>query len=242
MRESLALRCLLAASLPLAAQPAAAQVGGDVAVGFSYLTNDELAANATDLPAGFFFDMSAQVNDFMSIAVDANGHFRRGIEPSTMYAGGPNDLPVRPLENQDFQAFSFNRPEAEYCSEILVESGCHVAIQTVGIVAGPRFHVQAGGARPFFHMMGGVSRSLRKIGFFAHTATHLAIQPGGGVDIAMTPNTAFRIQADLRMTFFPEPNQADPGSQSSLVNNDGGDFQDFKLSFGFVFNLGSRRN
>lgn len=241
MRKSFALGCLLALIL-LAAQPAAAQVGGDVAIGYSYLTNNELAANATSLPAGLFFDMSAQVTDFVSIAMDINGHFRRGIQPHTMYAGGPNDMPVRPLEDQDFQAFSFNRPENEYCSSILVLSGCHVHIQTVGAVAGPRFHVQAGGTRPFFHALAGVQRSLRKIGFFAHTATHMAIQPGGGVDISLTPNSAFRIQADYRMTFYPVPDQSDPGSQSSLVNNDGGDFRELKLSFGFVFNLGSRRD
>ena len=70
----------------------------------------------------------------------------------------------------------------------------------------------------------------------------MAIQPGGGVDISITPNSAFRIQADYRMTFYPVPDQSDPGSQSSLVNNDGGDFRELKLSFGFVFNLGSRRN
>ena len=239
MRESFTVGCLLAASLPLAAQPAAAQSGGDVAIGYSYLTNQELAANATNLPAGFFFDSSLQVNDFLSIAMDVNGHFRRGIEASGTYAGGPADMPVRPLEDEDFQFFSFNRPEDEYCSPVLTK--CEVHIQTVGAVAGPRFHVQAGGARPYFHALFGVSRSLRKIGFFAHTATHWAVQPGGGVDISMTPNTAFRIQADYRMTFFPLPNQADPGSQSSLVSNDGVDFRDFKLSFGFVFNLGARR-
>ena len=241
MRKSFALGCLLAL-IPLAAQPAAGQVGGDVAIGYSYLTNNELAANATNLPAGLFFDMSAQLTDFVSIAMDINGHFRRGIQPHTMYAGGPNDMPVRPLEDQDFQAFSFNRTENEYCSSILVRSGCHVHIQTVGAVVGPRFHVQTGGARPFFHALAGVQRSLRKIGFFAHTATHMAIQPGGGVDISITPNSAFRIQADYRMTFYPVPDQSDPGSQSSLVNNDGGDFRELKLSFGFVFNLGSRRN
>ena len=240
MRESIALGFVVAASIPLAVQPAEAQVGGDVSIGFSYLTNNELAANATNLPAGVFFDMSAQVNDFMSIAMDVNGHFRRGIEASSVYAGGPADMPVSPLADQDFQAFSFNRPEDEYCSPVL--TACEVHIQTVGAVAGPRFHVQAGGARPFFHTLVGISRSLRKIGFFAHTATHMAIQPGGGIDIGITPNTAFRIQADYRITFFPEPNQADPGSQSSLVNNNGDDFKDFKLSFGFVFNLGSRRN
>jgi hypothetical protein len=119
MRESFTVGCLLAASLSLAAQPAAAQAGGDVAIGYSYLTNQELAANATNLPAGFFFDSSLQVNDFLSIAMDVNGHFRRGIEASGTYAGGPADMPVRPLEDEDFQFFSFNRPEDEYCSPIL---------------------------------------------------------------------------------------------------------------------------
>ncbi len=240
MRKSFALRCLLTASILLAAQPAAAQTGGDIAIGYSFLSNSELAANATSLPAGFFFDTSLQVNEFLSIAMDINGHFRRGVEASDMYSGGPSDPVVRPLENQDFQAFSFNRPEVEYCSPVL--TACEVHIQAVGAVAGPRFHFDAGGARPFVHGLVGISRSLRKIGFFAHTATHLAIQPGGGVDISMTPNTAFRIQADYRMTFFPVPDQADPGSQSSLVNVDGTDFRDFTFSLGVVVNLGARRN
>ena len=114
-------------------------------------------------------------------------------------------------------------------------------IQTAAILGGPRFHMQTGGVRPYFHALFGVARSLRKIGFFAHTATHWAMQPGGGVDIDMTPNTAFRIQADYRVTMYPTPNQSDPGSQSSLVNPDG-NFKELSFSLGVVVKLGGRRN
>ncbi len=228
-------------------QPASAQVGGDLAVGYSFLTNDQLAANASNLPLGFFFDTSYEVNEGLSLALDVNGHYRRGIDPHPTYSGGPMDMPVTPNPNQDFQALSFNRPEREYCSPILLnaEGGnlCELHIQTAGVVGGPRFHFQAGGVRPYFHALFGVARSLRKIGFFAHTATHWAIQPGGGVDIDMTPNTAFRIQADYRLTMFPnEDAQTDLSGTSSLVNPGGEDFKELSFSLGFVVRLGDRRN
>jgi hypothetical protein len=239
MRKRLLFGCVLAVATVCLPQPATAQTGGDISVGYSFLTNNQLAANATNLPYGWFMDTSLQLNDTVSFAFDVSGHDRRGIEPHAMYAGGPMDMPVRPDPTQDFQAFSFNRPEGEYCSPILTV--CEVHIQSRGIVGGPRFHMQAGGVRPYFHALFGVARSLRKIGFFAHTATHWAIQPGGGVDIDVTPNTAFRIQADYRVTMYPAPNQSDPGSQSSLVNPDG-NFKELSFSLGVVVKLGARRN
>lgn len=241
MRKRLSFGLVLAGAAALVLpQPASAQTGGDLAVGYSFLSNDQLAANATNLPFGFFFDTSFQVNEAVSIAFDVNGHYRRGIDPSDTYAGGPMDMPVRPNPNEDFQLFSFNRPEDEWCSPGLTT--CHVNIQTASIVAGPRFHMQTGGVRPYFHALFGFARSLRKINFFAHTATHFAIQPGGGVDIDMTPNTAFRVQADYRMTMYPTPDQSDPGSNSSLVSENGADFRELSLSFGVVVKLGARRN
>ena len=238
MRKRLVFGCVLAAAAVCLPQPAAAQTGGDLSVGYSFLTNDQLAANASNLPLGWFFDTSLQLNEAVSFAFDVKGHYRRGIDPHAEYAGGPMDMPVRPDPNQDFQAFSFNRPEGEYCSPILTV--CHVNIQTASVLGGPRFHMQAGGVRPYFHALFGLARSVRKIGFFAHTATHWAIQPGGGVDIAMTPNTAFRIQADYRLTMYPTPNQSDPGSQSSLLND--GNFKELAFSLGVVVRLGARRN
>ena len=58
----------------------------------------------------------------------------------------------------------------------------------------------------------------------------------------MTPNTAFRVQADYRMTMYPTPDQSDPGSNSSLVSENGQDFRELSLSFGVVVKLGTRRN
>ena len=247
MRKRLVFGCVLAAVAALGMpQPASAQVGGDLAVGYSFLTNDQLAANASNLPFGWFFDTSYEVNEGLSLALDVNGHYRRGIEASPTYSGGPMDMPVRPNPNQDFQALSFNRPEMEYCSPLYVGEHanlCQVHIQTASVVGGPRFHLQAGGVRPYFHALFGVARSLRKIGFFAHTATHWAIQPGGGVDIDMTPNTAFRIQADYRLTMYPnEDAQTDLSGTSSLVNPGGEDFKELSFSLGFVVRLGDRRN
>lgn len=254
MRKRLALGCILAVSAVCLPQPAAGQqTGGDVAIGYSFLSNKELAANATNLPYGFFFGSSLQLTDGVSLAFDLNGHYRRGIEPSFEFSGGPNDPVVLSPGDQDFQAFNISRTESDYCSPRLSSnipgyglegslSPCEVHIQTIGVLAGPRFHLDAGGARPFFHALFGVSRGLRKIGFFSHTATHWAVQPGGGVDVDMTENTAFRIQADYRLTFFPTPNLSDPGSHASLLNVDGGDYRDFSFSIGVVAKLGSRRN
>jgi hypothetical protein len=232
MQRCAVLGCLVAAlTLPLP-QSAAAQAGGDLAIGYSFLSNDSLAVNSSSQPLGFYFDTAIELNDNVSIAFDMTGHYRRGSEASDSLVGI-----VAPLPSEDFQAFSFNRPEDEFCSPIL--SVCEVHTQTLGALAGPRFHFDAGGARIFVHALVGINRSLRKIGFFAHTATHLAIQPGGGVDIPISSNTSFRLQGDYRTTFFPEPDQTNPAA--SLVSAGGANYKDFSFSLGFAFKLGARR-
>lgn len=239
MTKRVVVGCVLLALTLVLPRTTAAQAAGEMSIGYSFLQNEELASGASNLPWGFFFDAALEVNDFVSVAFDLNGHYRRGIDPSTQFSGGPTDPVVSPLPTQDFQAFSFNRPEQEWCSPVLTV--CEVHVQTVGATVGPRFHFRAGRARPYVHGLVGVTRSLRKVGFFAHTATHLAIQPGAGVDFDVTPNVALRFQGDYRQTFFPEPDQSDPGSQASLVNVNGDDFQDFTFSIGFVFKLGAAR-
>ena len=240
MRRFVVLACALALLTVCLPQHAAAQREGQISIGYSSLSNKLLAVNASNLPWGFFFDSSFELNDTVSIAFDLNGHFRRGIQPSDS-----REYVVPPLPTEDFQVFSFNRPESEWCSPAFAayneQQGsevvpCHVGIQTVGAVVGPRFHVQAGNVRPFVHFMAGWARALRKIDFFSHTATHFAIQPGGGIDIDMNEATAFRIQVDLRTTMYPTPDQRNP--RSSLVSRDGEDHRDLSMSFGVVFKLG----
>jgi hypothetical protein len=214
-------------------QPLAAQNNAvEVSVGYSFLANDDLAMNQKNLPWGFLFDADVALNDWISLGGDLDGHFKRGIEPSASL-----DRVVPPLATEDFQAFSFNRPEIGFCSPRIED--CRVHIQTISAVGGPRFHLPAGRARPFVHVMAGVTRSLRQITFFSHTSTNFTIQPGGGVDVDITDITALRIQGDYRRVFFPVPDQTDPGA--SLVSKDGADYQDVIFTVGVVFKLGQRQ-
>jgi hypothetical protein len=234
LRRYLVSACIAAALILGSVQPVAAQINrGELTVGYSSLSNDDLAVNADALPWGFFFDADLALNDWISLASGLNAHFKTGIEPSPSL-----DRVVPPLSTQDFQAFSFNRPETGFCSPLISE--CNVDIQSISAVGGPRFHVPAGRARPFVHIMAGATRSLRKIEFFSHTSTNLTIQPGGGIDVDLTDLTALRIQGDYRRVFFPEPDQTRAGDFASLVSKDGSDYQDFAISVGVVFKLGSR--
>jgi hypothetical protein len=232
VRRCAVLVCTFAASALTLVEPVAAQNNAtNLSVGYSFLANDDLAVNQSSLPWGFFFDSSFQLNDWLSLAGDLNGHFKRGIEPSTSL-----DRVVPPLATEDFQAFSFNRPETGFCSPRIED--CRVHIQSISAVGGPRFHLPVGRARPFVHVMAGATRSLRKIEFFAHTSTNFTIQPGGGVDLDVTPITALRIQGEYRRVFFGVPDQTNAGA--SLLSKDGADYQDVIFTVGVVFKLGQR--
>ena len=150
MRRCAALGCILAASIFCLAQPVAAQNTGELSIGYSFLSHDDLAVNQETLPFGFFFGSALELTDSVSLAFDLNAHFKRGIEPSSSL-----DRVVPALPTEDFQGFSFNRPEDGWCSPVITL--CEVHIQTVGAVVGPRFHVQVGRARPFVHIMGGAT-------------------------------------------------------------------------------------
>lgn len=221
---------VLAALILGLVEPVAAQTT-ELSGGYSFLANDDLAVNQTSLPWGFSFDSAFGFNDWISLAGQLTSHWKGGIEPSSSL-----QRVVPPLPTQDFQVFSFNRPETGFCSPLL--QNCKVSIQTISGVGGPRFHLSVGRARPYFHVMAGATRSLRKIEFFAHTSTNFTIQPGGGVDIDVTDATALRFQGDYRRVFFGVPDQSNPGA--SLVSKDGADYQDAILTVGVVFRLGGR--
>ena len=247
MRRSTVYAVMFAATALFLPQPASAQVGGDLAVGYSFLTNDQLAANASNLPFGFFFDTSYEVNEGLSLALDVNGHYRRGIDAHSHvlrgadgHAGAAQPEPglpgavVQPARDGVLLA-AVRGASTRTCARCTSRPPAWWAAR--GSTC------RRGGVRPYFHALFGVARSLRKIGFFAHTATHWAIQPGGGVDIDLTPNTAFRIQADYRLTMYPnEDAQTDLTGTSSLVNPGGEDFKELSFSLGFVVRLGDRRN
>ena len=223
--------CMLAALTLGLVQPAAAQNAAELSLGYSFLTRDNLAVNQKNSPWGFFFDAAFELNDWISLAGGVNGHFKSGITPSAAL-----DRVVPPLPTQDFQALSFNRPETGFCSSTL--NDCRVSGQTISGVAGPRFFVGAGRARPFVQLMAGATRSLRKIDFFAHTSTNFTLQGGAGFDVDVRPNVALHIQGDYRRVFFGVPDQNNPGA--SLVSKDGADYNEVVVSVGVGFKVGSR--
>ena len=242
MRKCAVLGCVLAVLTLCVPQSVAAQDNAaEVSIGFTSLFqgDNELAINGSNQPAGVFFGVAFPMSDNISFAIDASAHYKRGIPASASL-----DQVVPAIPTNDFQQLSFNLSEQAWCSPVLspdVLEGdpfCVVHAQTVSGVAGPRFHFNAGGARPYFHILAGATRSLRKIAFFAHTSTNFTIQPGGGVDVDMTDNTAFRIEANYRRVFFGEVDQNNP--QASLVSKDGADYADFSFSLGIVWRVGQR--
>ena len=213
--------------------------------GYSFLTNDKLARNADSLPLGWTAGGAYQLGDNLSLAFDLSGQYNLGVD----VCGGvesrgvpifdqPADclvgvVPADPTTDE-FQGLSFHRAEAQWCSQVL--SDCDVKIQSVGAFVGPRFSVQTGSVKPFFHIMGGAVRSVRKIVFFSHTSTNFALMPGGGIDVDVSDTLAVRFQGDYRIVFFGDP--ADSGA--SLVSAGGEDYNEFRLQFGLVFKLGAR--
>jgi opacity protein-like surface antigen len=235
---------LVLAVFPLTfAQPAAAQdYAGEWAIGYSFLGNNDLAINSSNLPLGWYGAGAYNLSENLSIAFDLSGNYNFGVD----VCGGIESIAIgtlsQPAEclvgvtpataDDEFQGFSNQRAEAQWCSPTLSE--CDVNTVSVGGVAGPRFQMQAGNIKPFVHFMGGVVRSVRKISFFSHTATNLAIQPGGGVDVDVNDAMAVRFQGDYRMVIFPDP--AD--SNSSLRSDD--NYNEFRFAVGVVFKVGER--
>ena len=228
------------------AQPAAAQeqYSGEWAIGYSFLGNNELAKGSSTLPIGWYGGGAYRLSDNLEIAFDLSGNYRTGIDVCGGIENRATPIASQPAEclegvvpataDDEFQGLSFHRAEAQWCSPTL--STCDVKAVSVGGVAGPRFGVKTGGIRPFVHVMAGVVRSVRKISFFSHTSTNLAIQPGGGVDVDVRDNVAVRFQGDYRMVMHGNP--AD--SNASLVVEDGADWNEFRFAVGVVFRLGSR--
>lgn len=215
-------------------QPAAAQDNktAQVSFGYSFLASDDVAVNESTLPIGFSVDGAFEINNWLSLAGEVNGHFKMGITPSSSM-----DRVVAPLPTQEFQALSFNRPETGFCSPVVQD--CRVGVQTVSGVGGPRVYVGSSRAKPFVHLMAGATRTLRKIDFFAHTSTNFTLQGGAGLDVGVTPNLAFHIQADYRRVFFGVPDQNNPGA--SLVSKNGADYNVVMVSVGLGFKLGTRQ-
>jgi len=232
---------LTAFSLTLA-RPAAAQTQGNFGVGFSFLGNNDIANASSSLPLGFFGAGALELSDNLSIAFDVSGNYgigrdvcggieSRGIVTSQQPAECLVGV-VPAVDGQDFQGFSNNRAEAQWCSPTL--STCDLKAVSVAGMFGPRIAFGSrNGTRPFVHLMGGVVRSVRKIGFYSHTSTNFAFMPGFGVDVPINDGTDFRVQVDFRRVMFGP----DDSSGSSL-HTGGADYNEIRVGFGFMFGVG----
>ncbi|MEO2197537.1 MAG: hypothetical protein ABGY72_15795 [bacterium] len=233
---------LMAFSLTLAS-PAAAQARGSWGVGYSFLGNNDIAVNSSSLPVGWVGNGAIELSDNLSIAFDVSGNYKGGAEVcggvesrgvSTALQPAPCLVGVIPATAADeFQGFSNMRAEAQFCSPTL--STCDVKAVSIGGFVGPRFVLGSrGGVRPFVHIMGGVVRSVRKIGFYSHTSTNFAFMPGAGVDVPTSnDNISFRIQADMRRVLFGPDD-----SSSASLHTGGEDYNEIRVAFGIVIGVG----
>jgi len=231
---------LTAFSLTLA-RPAAAQARGEWGIGYSFLGNNTIAVESSSLPIGWVGAGALELSDNLSIAFDVSGDYgsadvcggvgSRGISTSLQPADCLVGV-VPATADMEFQGFSNQRAEAQWCSPTL--SLCNVATVSVGGFVGPRFVLGSrGSVRPFVHVMGGVVRSVRKIGFFSHTSTNFAFMPGAGVDVPAGDNISFRIQADMRRVLFGPDD-----SSSASLHTGGQDYNEIRVAFAIVIGVG----
>ena len=222
------------------AQPAAAQRQGEWAIGYSFLGNNDLAVLSSKLPLGWFGGGALELTDNLAIAFDVSGDYAWGIDVCGGVDSKSLPFEMQPAQCQanvvlatpgaEFQGYSNNRAEAQWCSVRL--STCKIQAGSMGGFAGPRVSFGVGNVRPFVHVMGGAVRSVRKILFHSHTSTNWAVMPGVGVDIDVNEMMDFRVQADYRRVFFGS------GISNASLQTAGADFNEFRVAVGFVFQLG----
>jgi opacity protein-like surface antigen len=76
------------------------------------------------------------------------------------------------------------------------------SLMEYGFMGGPKFVSHHNSkVTPFVQMLVGDARLTA----FSASENHFAVQPGGGVDVNMTPNLGLRLQGDYRMFRGPSP-------------------------------------
>lgn len=229
--ERLARSLTVLAMVAILAPSANAQLGGgDITAGYTFVTNDMLAVNASSLPAGWYTGGTVNLTETLSVAWSVTGAFNWGIQPSDS-----TDGVILPGQHEEFQGVSFHRPETLWCSPNF--ETCDVQIQSVLGGIGPRYTFQTGTVRPFVHFMAGWARVLRHIDFYTHTGTNFAIMPGGGIDIDVNDRFGVRVEGDYAWAFVPTPEN----SRSSFRVANGTDFKELRVGIGLIIKVGAWR-
>ena len=102
--------------------------------------------------------------------------------------------------------------------------GMDVDVKVHTFVAGARFaNRRSARASPFAQVLVGAGRATGTVLGISRSTTGFAIQPGGGVDIAVGPNVAIRLQGDYR-----------------ALRDEGETFGEVRFGVGAVFGFGRR--
>jgi hypothetical protein len=92
-------------------------------------------------------------------------------------------------------------------------------IERYAFLGGLRLMGGEGEVRPFFQVLAGYSRQGGDVGI----ANGIAVQPGGGADLAVTESLTIRAQADYR-----------------FLREDGHNYNQYRLSGGLIWYLGKK--
>ena len=166
---------VLAFTVSLLAAAAHAQLpGGNVFVGYSYLSADQVSNGRANLN-GWNGSIEGKVFPFIGIVADFSGHYGSGpVVPNpacTAVVGGK-------------------------CSGVSATTNVH------SFFFGPRVSVSVGKVRPFAHILVGASHTNESASLFSTSDTSFAYALGGGVDYHLIPLVSWRVQADLLQTRF----------------------------------------
>ena len=162
-------------ALLLLATGAYAQVpGGNVFVGYSYMSADLVSGTRTNLN-GWNGSVEDKVLPFIGIVADFSGHY------------GSAPLAVNPT-----------------CTAVIGGSCASLSGSTNihSFLFGPRVSASVGKLRPFAHILVGASHMSESSSLLSSSDTSFAYALGGGVDYHLIPLISWRVQADWLQTRF----------------------------------------
>jgi len=149
--------------------------GGNVFIGYSYMSADLVSGDRTNMN-GWNGSVEGKVLPFVGIVADLSGHY------------GTPPLAVNPT-----------------CTAVIGGScsGLNGNANIYNFLFGPRVSVSVGKVRPFAHVLFGAGH-ISTSGFgFSSSDTSFAYALGGGVDYHLIPLVSWRVQADwLQDRFF----------------------------------------
>jgi hypothetical protein len=147
---------------------------GNVFIGYSYLSADQVANGRANLN-GWNGSVEGKVFPFIGLVADFSGHYGSG--PTV-----PNPA----------------------CTAIVggTCSGLNTTTNIHSFLFGPRVSVSVGKVRPFAHALFGASHISESASLFSASNTSFAYVIGGGVDYHLVPLISWRVQADLLQTRF----------------------------------------